>query len=402
MTIRVVLPSTDLAEFRMLRALRAGQPGAFPSLWNAQAGALWSVTRALCATDAEALGWMASFRVELGERAPSFSADRPLGPQVGEALYTHLLPQCGDFAPPVPARLTPDLAGVALIPSGMRLAYLVALYFDVDAEALPGMDATRVAALREVARRLEPGDDTDAHLLIHTVLLRSPPVAALILPPGSEPATPPSRAGWYALGGALVIALLTSNAVLDHVVRPLWTRWRPPPESAGLPSPAEDAAEGVAQVVVEGDGAEIAHGLAANGVPSALAEVPLLDSLGLHVAAARVWWGPDPTVRLLYVWMARRPGVWMLDHRFGAAITEGPVLARSGEGDETLEARQTTLGVSVAWAERDTRWALCADAPAEEVLRVAAAIRTLRSATGPTPAGGPLLFPDTVPPSRIP
>lgn len=373
--------SADLAEYRILRALRGEQPGAFPSLWNGQAGAIWSVVRAVCSSDTEAVGWMTSFRVELGERAAAFVVDRPLGAQVGEALYAHLVPQFADFSPPPVGPLTPDADGVGRIPSGLRLAWLVALYFDVDAEALPGMDPARVAGLREVARRLEPDETTDAHLLVHTALLRTPPVAVLILPPGSEPATPPSRSGWYALGGALLIALLTSNAVLDHVVRPLWLRWRPAPVVTAGDEP-----------LMQGDPAEIARALAARGVASPLAEVPRLDSLGLHVVGARAWWAPDPTARLLYLWAGERPGVWTLEHRFGGALAEGDVLARSDDG--SLEARATALGVTVVWAERDTRWALSADAPPLEVIRMAAAVRTLRAPSGaPSSPGDPATTP---------
>ena len=44
----------DLAEFRLLRVLRSGFGGAaFLQLWNAQAGAMWSVFRAMVDRDAD-------------------------------------------------------------------------------------------------------------------------------------------------------------------------------------------------------------------------------------------------------------------------------------------------------------------------------------------------------------
>ncbi len=200
-----VLP-LDLAEFRLLQALRASPAGpAFTQLWNAQAGAGWSVFRALVDRDEDAIGWMASFRLELGERAPSFRVDEGVAPQVGRALYEHALPAFpGPGVLPTDA-LTPDESGVRELPASARLAYLVDLFFDWTPPN---------PAVRDAYRLLEPAGDTNARLLVHSALLRNPPAEALILPPGVAPSVyrPPTgfRALWPWLLGALLAALLSS------------------------------------------------------------------------------------------------------------------------------------------------------------------------------------------------
>ncbi len=199
-------PPLDLAEFRLVRALRAREgEGPFTQLWNAQAGHLWSVVRGVVRSDAEALGWLASFRIDLAEEAASFNLEEALGAQVGRALYRHLR----DGLPPgsqLPAsRLPPTPEGVAVLPPRVRLGYLVDIFFDWT----PPDPAVRTAY-----RLLEPAADTNARLVVYAACLRSPPVEALIFPPGlpPRPPAPPAKRRISLLiaaaGGALILAVL--------------------------------------------------------------------------------------------------------------------------------------------------------------------------------------------------
>ncbi|MBM4365437.1 MAG: hypothetical protein FJ102_04430 [Deltaproteobacteria bacterium] len=198
-------PPLHLAEFRLVRALRAQEgEGPFTQLWNAQAGHLWSAVRGAVRSDAEALGWLASFRIDLAEKAASFNLEEALGAQVGRALYHHLrdgLPAGGELPA---ARLPPTQEGVAELPPRVRLGYLVDILFDWT----PPDPAVRAAY-----RLLEPAADTNARLVVYTACLRSPPVEALIFPPGLPPSMPAPRR--YrpspliaALGTALLVAAI--------------------------------------------------------------------------------------------------------------------------------------------------------------------------------------------------
>lgn len=198
-------PPLDLAEFRLLQALRASPAGpVFTQLWNAQAGAAWSVFRALVDGDDQAIGWMASFRLDLAERAASFRVDEGVAPQVGRALYGHAHPAF--LAPGLlpTAALSPDEIGIRALPPSARLAYLVDLFFDWTPPD---------PAVAGAYRLLEPAGDTNARLLVHTALLRNPPAEALILPPGVAPLRDPSigvRAHWPWLLGAFLAAALAA------------------------------------------------------------------------------------------------------------------------------------------------------------------------------------------------
>ncbi len=198
-------PPLDLAEFRLLQALRADPAGpAFTQLWNAQAGAGWSVFRALVDRDDDAIGWMATFRLDLAERAQGLRVDEGVAPQVGRALYEHALPAFSGPGVLPTDTLTPDEAGIRALPTSARLAYLVDLFFDWTPP-----DPAVVA----VYRLLEPAEDTNARLLVHTALLRNPPAEALMLPPGFSPShyRPPIglRVLWPWLLGALLAAVLS-------------------------------------------------------------------------------------------------------------------------------------------------------------------------------------------------
>ncbi|MFZ5475773.1 MAG: hypothetical protein ACOZNI_03265 [Myxococcota bacterium] len=369
----------DLAEFRLLRALRGGQPGAFPSMWNAQAGAAWSVVRAMCGTDREAIGWMTSFRLDLAERAADFHTDAPVAAQVGHALYEHLRAgfRRGSALPPGP--LTPDEAGVRRVPESERLIYLVDLFFDVTLEDGPegGREvARRVDAVR---RLLEPTHDTDARLLVHSALLRTPPVEALILPPGAEP--PPPRPRWWMWFAGGAVLLLASGVAL-------WVR---------PPARAEDVgALHVAAVSTptfsEADPVRMGQALVGTRVPAALAEAPDLSALGLNLFGVLV---RDDVVVLDYT---RSNGLWTLQHHLRPPVLDGPVLATRATPGGALEARKVgELLHAVAWEEGGAAWVLStADAPPDAVLEVAAQIREVRRASAipflgdppPVPAGG--------------
>ncbi len=211
-------PATlDLAEFRLLRALREqGGEGPFTQLWNAQAGHTWSVLRGVFGRDEEALGWMASFRVELAQRATSFRLEEALAAQVGQALYGHVhaaLPE-GGMLPWGP--LAPTPLGVAELPQRTRLGYLVDLFFDWT----PPDPSVRVAY-----SLLEPAADTNARLVVYAACLRSPPASALIFPAGvpPQPAPTPGRARLLLVFGLLVAMIVTFMV--------LW--WQVPVRSAG-------------------------------------------------------------------------------------------------------------------------------------------------------------------------
>lgn len=211
----MTMPATlDLAEFRLLRALREqGGEGPFTQLWNAQAGHLWSVLRGVFGRDEEALGWMASFRVDLAQRAASFRLEEPLAPQVGAALYAHVceaLPE-GGMLPWGP--LPPTPASLAELPQRTRLGYLVDLFFDWT----PPDPSVRVAY-----GLLEPAADTNARLVVYAACLRSPPVAALIFPPGLPPgpARSPGRGRLLLVFGLLVAMIATFLALWWQVPVP--------------------------------------------------------------------------------------------------------------------------------------------------------------------------------------
>jgi hypothetical protein len=370
----------DLAEFRLLRALRAGQPGAFPTLWNAQAGAVWSVIRALANTDAEALGWATSFRVDLAERVVDFGTGDPVAAQVGGALYAHLHegfavgPAGGGVGAPLPpGPLPPTEEGARRIPPAARLLYLVDLFFDVPigaVEPLAGREARHT--LDAVRRLIEPGDDTDARLYVHTALMRPAPADALILPPGAEPPPPKPRWWLWALGGAGALLLLSAPWIEGWIGRPDLK------QLAALHAEAlEDAP------LREGDPAQLGILLSRRGVPALLTDVPDLSAAGFTLLGARIEPGAEPTIVLIY---QLRGTIWTLQHLGVAPDVSGPVLAlRTGKGPApdapgwTLEARQAPGAVVVVWDEASTSWALAADAPPEDVLAAAARIRENRA-----------------------
>ncbi len=357
----------DLAEFRLVRALRAGQPGAFPTLWNAQAGAIWSVLRALCRTDAEAVGWATTFRVELAELASGFGADEPVAGQVGLALYRHLkdgFPRVDALPePPIP----PTEEGARRVPEAARLLYLVTLFFDVPVEALERVAGrgTR-ATIDAVHRLLEPADDTDARLYVHAALMRAAPVDALILPPGVAPEPPKPK--WWPLG--LAIAGLVVIAAF-----PVVRSWLERPDLAELGARHRAAIE---DAPLRGsDPASLGLELARRGVPSLLVEVPDLSAAGLTLLGARVLDDPDPAVVLTY---QGGTTLWTLQHLLVEPELDGPVVTTLIEGDAPpLVARQAPGAVVVSWEEGATTWVLAADAPPDAVVQRVARIREARA-----------------------
>ncbi len=331
----------DLAEFRLLRALKSGFGGAaFIQLWNSQAGAVFSVFRALVDRDAEAVGWMASFRLDLHENVSRLHPDRPLGPQVGEALYGHALASFAGGGRLPEGPLTPDEAGVRALPASTRLAYLVDLFFDWTPPD---------PRLREAYRLIEPAEDTDARLLVHTALMRTPPPEALLFPPGSEPSyahAPPRRVGRFRLlalfGGLLVGAVAAAGWVVRAPV-PLRLHQRAASRAPSVaPAPCAPASE---------------------QLDAALRACPDLHTLGLLRVGYRV---DEGTAVLVY---QNEEITFSLQHRLGG-------LPGVPEHEPT---RPTQVGdVSwVAWREGATSYTLAARAAPDRVLGTAMAILSL-------------------------
>jgi hypothetical protein len=357
--------TSDLAEFRLLRALRAGQPGAFPTLWNAQAGAIWSVIRAMCETDPEAIGWATSFRVELAERVSDLGGDAPLAGQVGFALYEHLRPGFSADAPLPEPPVSPDEAGARRIPPAPRLLYLVDLFFDVPSAAIErvaGPNAKDV--LRAVHRLLEPADDTDARLYVHAALMRAAPVDVLLLPPGVGPA--PARPRWW-IGGVLGALLLGALAL------PQLLAWLESPDLGALAARHHAAAE---DAPLRGsDPTALGLELARRGAPALLTDVPDLTRVGLTLLGARLIDGSESALVLTYYGDSN---LWTLHHLLvPPALDAPPPDAPTSEGG--LVAREAPGVVLVSWDERSTTWVLGADAPPGAVLERAEDIRRIRS-----------------------
>jgi hypothetical protein len=325
-------PPADLAEFRLARALRTGGPGAFVQLWNGQAGATWSVFSACCAHEAEALGWMHSFRLDLGERVAQFQADQPLRPQVGKALLEHVADAFDDGASLPEGPLSPDEAGVRRLPRATRLQYLVDLFFDHTAAGDP---------LREAYRLLEPAADTDARLVVHEALMKNPPAAALVLPPGALERPGPGPTGHRR---ALVVIVGVAAAAISLL-----------PLARDLFGPSDDPARLYAttmgasgEFLVDGDPVGLQARLARAGLPALLLEVPDLSAADLVLVGARLLPG---RVVLLY----RGDGVdWTLAHYEGAAPRRGDLVVADGP----FEVRRAGEVSAVRWDGVGTGWVL--------------------------------------------
>lgn len=343
--------SVDLSEFRLLRALRAGQPGAWPSLWNAFAGDIWSVFRALVDTDAEALGWMASLRVDLAEEAQHFSASESLAPQVGRVLLAHAEAAFSGEGPLPEGPLTPDERGVRALPPRVRLRYLVDLFFDYTV-ADPGV--------RRAYALLEPSQDTDARMLVHAALLRAAPAGALVLPPG---ATPPRRSWWrwFVPGVVAGTLLVVACAWVPHDWDPL--------------SAHTAAFDAVGAVIVESDPAALVQHLNRNGVPAVLQAVPDLSPWGLSLLGARAGTG---AVVLLY---RSTEGDWSLQHVEAGSLPDAePAARREGVDGWEMDGRAVA-----GWRDNGNVWLLVAQVPLERALDVASGLRAHRAAPVPTP-----------------
>jgi hypothetical protein len=316
----------DLGAVRLIRAVRARRAGAFAALWVDQAPAVWSVLRLLCPDERAALGWMASFRMDLAELAVAFVATDPLGPQVGAALRDHLgdaLPQHGP-----PGTSEAELAVLALPPTA-RLAWLLDLFFDL---AAPGPEAAAVRA------RLDPLDQTGARIRSRVLLGRDPPAEAVDVAPGVVVVPPPR---WISVLRALTIA-----AALAAVGVPVagWWLGRPTPSSALHAESLSGA------FTLDSDPAALSLALSRRGVRSQLTECPDLSVAGLGLVGARVV--DDGAV--VFVHRDAAGNTWTLAH----SLTE--VRAEPG---------------SVVWAENGTWWSLTGVAES-----VAAAAEKLREA----------------------
>lgn len=356
----------DLAEIRLLRALRGGQPGAFPTLWNAQAGAIWSVIRALCPTDVEAIGWATTFRVDLGERALEFGTGDTVASQVGLALYGHLKTGFAEEAPLPAGPLPATEEGARRIPQAARLLYLVDLFFDVPVaplERLAGKGARRT--LDAVHRLMEPTDDTDARLYVHAALMRPAPVDVLILPPGVE-IEPPKR--WWIAGVAGAVVLLAASI-------PFVLPWFERPDLAELAVRHEAALEDAP--LRGGDPAALGLELSRRGVPSRLADVPNLDGVGMTLLGARIVPGAESAIVLTYQGGAT---LWTLQHLLVTPDIRGTSVAKQDTPEGVLEAWTAQGATVVPWSDGGGTWVLSADAPPDPVLTQAARIRKSRAA----------------------
>jgi hypothetical protein len=359
----------DLAEFRLVRALRSGQAGAFPTLWNAQVGAIWSVIRALTADDREAVGWTTSFRVELSERAPEMGTSEPMPVQVGLALFRHLKDGFPGVAPLPDGPIPPTEAGLRQIPPQARLLYLVDLFFDVPVDPLERLAGQPVRRLLDTVHRLmEPSADTDARLYVHAALMRPAPMDVLFLPPGLGP--PPPRPRWW-------IPVVAGGLVLALAAVPWIQAWVERPDEADLVARHRAALE---DAPLRGDDpAAMGRELARRDVPAVLTEVPDLSGVGLTLFGASLSVGAETAVILTYV---GERTLWTLQHLDTPPVLEGPTIAVLPAERGGLEARRVGGeggAVVVAWTEGATTWVLIADAPPGEVLARAAAIRETRA-----------------------
>lgn len=368
----------DLAEFRLVRALQTSQPGAFPTLWNAQAGAIWSVIRALCATDIEAIGWATTFRVELADRASSLGTDAPVAAQIGLLLYSHLRSGFPRTAPLPEQPVPPTEAGARQIPEEARLLYLVDLFFDVPFPALERTAGKQArATLDAVHRLIEPMDteenfDGDGRLLVHASLMRPAPAAALILPPGAEP--PPPRSRWWIWG-------VVGVAVVGFASTPWIRAWQDRPDLARLAALHREA---LSDAPLRGsEPRELGQELTRREVPWQLAEVPDLSPFGMTLLGARIVPGSAGGTVLIYQGGAH---LWTLQHWSSPPTLDGPVVATLETASGTLEARRAAApadgdAVVVAWVEVGATWVLVADAPPEGVLDIAERFRKSRVVT---------------------
>lgn len=367
--------TTDLAEFRLVRALRAGQPGAIPTLWNAQAGAIFSVIRAMTTTDADAVGWATTFRVELLEVADALVPGEPVAAQVGVALYRHLkdgFPRTSALPePPIP----PTEEGARRVPEAARLLYLVTLFFDAPVEVLEriaGEDARKT--IDSVHRLLEPTDDTDARLYVHAALMRAAPVEVLLLPPGVAPEPPRPKWRLLKLGvGALVLAIAV----------PWLLTWLERPRVEDL---AARHAAAMEDATLRGtDPVALGIELTRQGVPSFLAEVPDLVAAELVLLGVTIVPGAEPSVVITY---AGGGALWSLQHLAVEPDLDGEVVGERIVGGESLQGRRAGDTIVVAWPEGGTTWVFSGSGPVDAVLDRAAQVRTTRAPTAVPFFGG--------------
>ena len=371
----------DLAAFRTVRALRTSQPGAYAALWNAHAGPLWSVVRCACASDAEAVGWMLSLRVDLADRVTTFEPHVGIGPQLGLALLQHvagdLLLHCDGIVLPAPFAESPREA-VNSLPRPARLLYATDVYFDVDPDDVGRVTHVAAGALLERARALiDPLDAAarDEHRgALAAALYRAPPPEALFLPPG---ATPPPRGRWIARAVAVaIVALAVGAAVL--LPRGSAPRWE---SIAGAHTLVTTQ-----PTWVQGDAEALARTLARARVEGPLVTAPDLSGVGLVLLGAT---SAAEGSRVSFVYTAEDGSAYSLHHLAVAPAANGRVVATSPVADG-LEARAFGNGdlAGVSWAAHGTTWILVGDAPPDRLLARAVEIRKYWSARA-FPAAAP-------------
>lgn len=157
-------PAISLADVRLLRRLRTGEPAAVAELWGAWRGKLWAVCQAMAPERADAVALLASLYGQLPAAARGWREDRPICcllagwmlPLIARAL--ELPPVSGIHSPP-PARVQRVGAAalparLAALPPALRLVYLVDLMFCCPAATtaeLSGLAEDQVRAARSAA-----------------------------------------------------------------------------------------------------------------------------------------------------------------------------------------------------------------------------------------------------------
>lgn len=154
----------SLSEARLVRRLRAGEPGAFRDLWGEWRDRCWSVIRPMVASREEAVALLRDVYLGLPQAVRGWPMDTPLCCLVGCHVFRQvrqrleLAPIAGIQAD-VPQEVTaPDREGVArkisTMPANVRLIYLADLFFGCSAGTtarLVGEDEDQIRLARSQA-----------------------------------------------------------------------------------------------------------------------------------------------------------------------------------------------------------------------------------------------------------
>lgn len=349
----------DLSTFRRMRAVREHGGAGFAELWNDHVADIWSVVRALCRKDREAIGWCSSFRVFMEAHLNDLDPVSPLPPQIGTQLYRHI---CGHFVDrqPMPSPLPEGPAGIAMLPLAIRLAYLIELFFDVPEDIYPPEILPR---LQQARRALEPVNSTDLRIELQQSLHLAPPPAVQILPPGQEP--PPARrwglialiVGCMLMGGlgGLFYARRQSTEDWDwHEAATIHTRALSHPETL-IPST---------------DPAQLSQTLASRGLSRSLSRVPDLSAAGLSLFGGALLPGSSASVVLRY---QKDDQIWSLQHHLR------PEPDSNISQQDTFRAWSEGQTAVVGWRDGADLWILGAEAPVADVVVEATLLKSLNN-----------------------